>query len=321
MIKLGIIMDPIARINIQKDTSFAMLLSAQTRDWEIHYMEPHDLWLQDGLTWGKMRPLRVKDDASHWFDLDEPHSQPLVELDALLMRKDPPFNMNYIYLTYLLEQAQANGLLVINNPTSLRDANEKLFASWFPQCCPKTLVTSQANLLKEFAENEQDIVIKPLDGMAGQSIFRLNAHDFNLSVVIETMTHNEKQLVMAQRFVPDIKNGDKRIILIDGNPIPYALARIPAEGDFRGNLAAGARGEGRELTDHDQWICEQVGPTLRKKGLWFVGLDVIGDYLTEINVTSPTGVRELDRQFGLDIAGELMEFIESSVRACHTHDA
>ena len=200
MTQLGIVMDPITKINIQKDTSFAMLLSAQARNWDIHYMEPHDLWLQDALTWGKMRSIRVKEDSAHWFELGEPHAQPLVELDALLMRKDPPFNMNYIYLTYLLEQAQARGLLVINNPASLRDANEKLFASWFPQCCPKTLVTSQADLLKEFADNEQDIVIKPLDGMAGQSIFRLNARDVNLSVVIETMTRNGKQLVMAQRL-------------------------------------------------------------------------------------------------------------------------
>ena len=309
-VKLGILMDPITKIKVHKDTSFAMLLSAQARGWDIYYMEPGDIWLQDGLTWGHMRSIQVKDDATDWFKLGEPRVQPLVELDALLMRKDPPFNMKYIYLTYLLEQAQAKGLLVVNTPASLRDANEKLYASWFPQCCPKTLVTSRANLLKEFADNEQDIVIKPLGGMAGRSIFRLNVNDANLPVVIETMTKDGKQLVMAQRFITEIKNGDKRIILIDGKPIPYALARIPAEDDFRGNLAAGAKGEGRELTDRDQWICEQVGPTLRDKGLWFVGLDVIGDYLTEINVTSPTGVRELDAQFGLDIANELMDFIE-----------
>ncbi|WP_423063320.1 glutathione synthase [Candidiatus Paracoxiella cheracis] len=312
-LKLGVLMDPIASINIKKDTTFAMLLEAQARNMEIYYLEPTDIWLQDGLTWGRMRPLHVTDDASHWFELDEIIEQPLTELDVLLMRKDPPFNMEYIYLTYLLEHAEANGLFVLNKPSSLRDANEKMYAAWFPQCCPKTLVTSQPELIKEFAHNEHDIIIKPLGGMAGRSIFHVKANDSNLPVIIETMTQDGRQLVMAQRFIPDIKDGDKRIIVINGEPVPYALARIPAAGDFRGNLAMGAKGEGRELTDHDQWICEQVGPTLRDKGLWFVGLDVIGDYLTEINVTSPTGARELDAQFGLNIAGDLMDFIEDQV--------
>lgn len=312
-LNLGILMDPIDAINIKKDTSFAMLLAAQARDWNIHYMEPTDVWLQEGITWGNMRSLNVKDDPIKWFELGKTKSQPLHELDVLLMRKDPPFNMKYIYLTYLLEYAEAKGLLVVNKPASLRDANEKLFASWFPQCCPKTLVSSQAELLKTFASQEKDIVIKPLGGMAGQSIFHITENDPNLPVVIETMTHQGEQLVMAQKFIPEIKNGDKRIILINGKPIPYALARIPQSGDFRGNLAVGAKGQGRELTDRDQWICEQVGPILQKKGLWFVGLDVIGDYLTEINVTSPTGIRELDAQFQLNIAGDLMDFIEKSL--------
>lgn len=310
-LKLGVLMDSIASINIKKNTTFAILLEAQARDMTIHYMESNDIWLKDGLTWGCMRLLCVTDDSSHWFDLGEPTKQPLTKLDVLLMRKDPPFNMEYIYLTYLLEQAEANGLFVLNKPSSLRDANEKLYTAWFPQCCPKTLVTSRPELIKDFAQKKQDIVIKPLDGMAGRSIFHVKADDSNLSVIIETMTQDGKQLVMAQQFIPEIKNGDKRIILINGEPVPYVLARIPAVGDFRGNLAMGAKGEGRKLTDRDQWICGQIGPTLRDKGLWFVGLDIIGDYLTEINVTSPTGVRELDAQFGLNIASDLMDFIEN----------
>lgn len=312
-LKLGVVMDPIAAINIKKDTTFAMLLAAQARGMSIHYLEPTDIWLQDGATWGRMRTLRVTDDPTHWFDLGEVVVQPLAELDALLMRKDPPFNMEYIYVTYLLEQAEAHGLFVLNKPASLRDANEKLYTVWFPQCCPKTLVTSQPELIKEFAHSEHDIIIKPLGGMAGRSVFRVNARDVNLAVIIETMTQDGQSLVMAQKFIPEIKHGDKRIILINGEPIPYALARIPAAGDFRGNLAVGAQGEGRELNARDRWICAQVGPTLRDKGLWFVGLDVIGDYLTEINVTSPTGVRELDAQFGLNISAELMGFIEGQV--------
>lgn len=311
--KLGIVMDPISAIHVEKDTSFAMLLAAQERDFEIYYMEPGDLWLQDGIPFGAMKTLRVKDDANHWFDVGNDHRLPLAQLDALLMRKDPPFDINYVYLTYLLELAEKQGLFVVNKPASLRDANEKLFASFFPSCCPPTLVTSKASLLKQFIAEQHEIVIKPLGAMAGQSIFRLRAHDDNISVVIEMMTDNEKRLVMAQRFIPEIKNGDKRIILINGEPIPYALARIPAAGDFRGNLAAGAMGEGRALTDRDRWICQQVGPTLRDKGLYFVGLDVIGDYLTEINVTSPTGVRQLNKQFNLDIGGMLLDFISASI--------
>ena len=310
---LGVLMDPIASIKPHKDTTFAMLLEAQARHMKIYYLEPKDIWLQDGLIWARTYPLRVQDNPTQWFELGNSTEQPLTELDVLLMRKDPPFNMEYIYLTYLLEQAEANGLWVLNKPASLRDANEKLYATQFPQCCPKTVVTSQPDLLKEFAYNEEEIVIKPLGGMAGRSIFHVKADDSNLRVIIETMTQNGQQFVMAQRFVPEIQHGDKRIILINGEPIPYALARIPAPGDFRGNLAAGATGEGRELTDRDLWICEQVGPTLRNKGLWFVGLDVIGDYLTEINVTSPTGVRELDAQFNLNICAELMDFIEDQV--------
>ncbi len=300
-------MDSIAQIQVSKDTSFALLLAAQARHWKNYYLEPQSVWLRDGITWGKMYPISVKDDLQNWFKLDPPIEQPLVDLNIFLMRKDPPFNMDYIYLTYLLEQAQHQGLLVVNDPASLRDANEKLFTAWFPQCCPNTLVTAKMDLLKEFVANEKVAVIKPLDAMGGKSVFKACAQDPNLSVIVETLTQNGQRLVMAQHFIEKIYEGDKRILLINGEPIPYALARIPPKHDFRGNLAIGASGQGRELTDRDWWICEQVGPTLRDKGLLFVGLDVIGDYLTEINVTSPTCARELERLFNIDIAGKLLD--------------
>lgn len=308
-INLGFLMDPIELINTTKDTSFAMMLEAQHRGYTIFYFQQTDLWLQDGLTWAKMQKINICDQAENYYHVEDTITQPLVELDILIMRKDPPFNMNFVYTTYLLEQAEAKGVKVINRPSSLRDANEKLFAMWFPQCCPKTIVSAKKSVLLDFAEDEQDIVIKPLGGMGGHAIFHLHADDPNLQVAIETLTKDETELVMAQRFIPEITAGDKRIILINGTPIPYALARIPKAGDFRGNLAKGASAEGRELTDRDLWLCEQVGPTLREKGLVFVGLDVIGDYLTEINVTSPTGVRELDRMFNLNICAELFDVI------------
>lgn len=309
MIRLGMLMNPISRIKIDKDTSFAMLLEAERRDWENYYMEAQDVWLQDGIAWGRMRRIKVMDDPNHWYDLQSAIEQPLVDLDVLLMRKDPPFNMQYVFLTYLLEQAVAQGLFVINDPSSLRDANEKLFTSWFPQCCPKTIVTAQIEQIKAFVADVEVAVIKPLHEMGGHSVFQLRENDPNFFVIIENLTHRGTRLVLLQQFIPAIKDGDKRIILIDGEPVPYALARIPAEGDFRGNITSGAIGEGRELSERDYWICEQVGPTLREKGLLFVGLDVIGDYLTEINVTSPTCVRQLDEIFNLNICGELMKVI------------
>ena len=262
-LNIGIIMDPVEKINIKKDTTFALMLEAQQRGWNIFYLQPQDIWMQNGLTWGKMSAITVRDQLPDYYELTETHSQPLTELDVLFMRKDPPFDMEYVYCTYLLEQAQAKGVLVVNNPTSLRDANEKLFASWFPQCCPKTLVSAKKETLIDFANNEKDIVIKPLDGMGGKSIFRVEPDSPNLNVIIDTLTEGEKQFVMAQRYIPEITHGDKRILLIEGKPVPHALARIPKEGDFRGNLAQGASAQGRELTDHDLWICEQVGPTLR----------------------------------------------------------
>jgi glutathione synthase len=311
MIKLGMLMDPIAGIHPEKDTSFSILLAAQARGYKNYYLSPQSIWLHSGIIWGRMHPITVVDRSQDWYQLDAPIEQPLTELDLFFMRKDPPFNMSYIHLTYLLELAQSQGLRVINDPASLRDANEKLFTAWFPQCCPHTLVTSNMELLKEFVRQEKAAVIKPLDGMGGRSVFKASAQDLNLSVIIETLTDQGRQIVMAQHFIEKIREGDKRILLINGNPIPYALTRIPQRHDFRGNLAVGAIAEGRELTERDQWICEQVGPTLREKGLVFVGLDVIGDYLTEINVTSPTCARELDHLFHLDIAGQLLDQISA----------
>lgn len=319
--QLGFVVDPLDHLHVEKDTTVAMLRESAARGWQNYIIDATQIWLQDGLIWGRMQAIHLQEDCTNWYELDEFKVQPLVELDAVLMRKDPPFNMHYIYLTYLLEQAEAVGLLVVNKPSSLRDANEKLFTSWFPQCCPKTLVTSQQSLLEDFVYNEEEIVIKPLDAMGGESIFRVKNKDPNLAVILETMTKRNTRLVIAQRFISEISEGDKRIIMIDGEPINFALARVPAPGDFRGNLASGASAEGRELTDHDQWICEQVGPTLREKGLVFVGLDVIGDYLTEINVTSPTGVRELDKLFDLNICAELMDYIEMKIKVVSNETA
>lgn len=313
--KIGIIMDSIDDISVEKDTTFALMLEAQERGYEIFYMEPHGVWLQDDLIWGRMSAIEVTDNEENWYALDEEIVQPLVELDVVLMRKDPPFDMDYIYLTYLLEQAESRGLRVINKPQSLRDANEKFYTAWFPQCCPKTLVTSDILLLRDFLVEEERIVVKPLDSMAGGSVFCLEQGDPNTNVILETITEQGTKMVMAQHFIPEIKKGgDKRILMIYGEPIPYALARIPAKDDFRGNLARDAQPEGRELTERDRWICEQVGPTLLKKGLYFVGIDVIGDYLTEINVTSPTGVRELENFFDINICGEFFDRVESTKR-------
>lgn len=308
-IRLGVVMDPLEHIKVSKDSSFAMLLAAQARGWELHYMQQADLWLEDGKVHACSRRLEVFDDSRRWFALEEPRNHPLAALDVVLMRKDPPFDMEYVYTTYLLELAESEGCLVVNRPAALRDANEKLFTAWFPQCCPPTLVSRDTGHIRRFLDQQQDIVVKPLDGMGGASVFRLTPGDSNLSVILETITQYGRRTVMAQRFLPEYIQGDKRILLIDGEPVAYALARIPAPGETRANLAAGGRGEGVSLSRRDRWICEQVGPRLREKGLMFVGLDVIGDYLTEINVTSPTCIRELDALFGLDIGGQLMDAI------------
>jgi glutathione synthase len=307
-IHLGVVMDPIASIHPKKDSTLAMLLEAQRRGWRIHYMTQADLYMRDGKAYGFARLLAVHANADHWFDFESaPQEMNLAELDVILMRKDPPFNLEYIYTTYILESAEAAGVLVVNKPQSLRDANEKMYTSWFAQCCPPTLVSRNRDQLRRFLHEQADIIIKPLDGMGGASVFRLTLTDPNISVIIDTITHHQQRFVMAQRFIPEISAGDKRILMVDGEPVSYALARIPAEGETRGNLAAGGRGVGVPLTQRDRWICSQVSETLRKKGLLFVGLDVIGEYLTEINVTSPTCIRELDGLYSLNIAGQLLD--------------
>ncbi len=306
-------MDPIDTIKPVKDSSFAMLLEAQSRGYTLVYMEMADLELKEGQILGKMRPIRVKDNKSDWFELGEASIQPLSSLDVVLMRKDPPFDVEYIYATYLLETAEKNGVLVVNKPASIRNANEKLFATEFPDCVAPSLVTRRAESIRQFLAEHGDIILKPLGEMGGASIFRVKKDDPNISVIIETLTKHGNSYIMAQRFIPEISAGDKRILLIDGEPVPYALARIPAKGETRGNLAAGGHGEGLPLNERDYEICRQIGPVLKEMGLMFVGIDVIGDYLTEINSTSPTCIRELDTQFNLNISGQLMDAIESKL--------
>lgn len=313
-IKIGVLMDPIENINIKKDSSFAMMLAAQKKNWQIHYIKPHDLYIKDSKVHVKSTVITVKDDPEQWFQLHDTKDTPISILDVIIMRRDPPFNMDYIYNTYLLELAEKDHVYIANKPASIRDANEKLFTAMFPQCCVPNLVSSDMKQIKQFVLDQKDVILKPLDGMGGASIFRVRADDPNINVIIETLTETGHKLTMAQQFIPDIKNGDKRILLIDGEPVPYALARIPAAGETRGNLAAGGTAKGQPLTERDRWICQQVGPTLKEKGLIFVGIDVIGDYLTEINVTSPTCIRELDAQYGLDIATDLMNAIESKIQ-------
>ncbi len=307
-------MDPIHSITIQKDSTFAMLLEAQRRGWALWYMEMDDLFLRDGHSYAHMRQLQVIEDKACWFRFGGERTASLAELDVILMRKDPPFDMEYVYSTYLLEQAEREGALVVNKPRSLRDANEKLFTAWFPQCCAPTLVTGNKERILSFLDEQGQIILKPLGGMGGSSIFHLSRGDLNTNVTIETLTADGSRYIMAQRYLPEISAGDKRILMVDGEPIPYALARIPKEGEFRGNLAAGGTGKGIPLSERDNWIAEQVGPELRARGILFAGLDVIGDYLTEINVTSPTCIRELDAQFDLNISARLLDRIENRIR-------
>ena len=314
-IKLGVVMDPIGAINFHKDSTLAMLLAASKRDWELYYMEQGDLYLEDSRCHARLARLDVRADEHDWFSLSEVHTAPLDELDVILMRKDPPVDMEFIYTTFLLERAAAHGVLVVNRPAAIRNANEKLYTAWFPQCGPPTRVSRDIQVLKEFLARHGDIVVKPLDGMGGMSVFRVQQHDPNLNVILETITDNGTRSAMAQRYIPEITEGDKRILMINGEPFPHALARIPTGGETRGNLAAGGRGEGVDLSDHDRWICAQVGPALREQGLLFVGLDVIGNYLTEINVTSPTCIRELDKLYSADIAGQLMDVIDTQLNA------
>jgi len=314
-IKVGVVMDPIGSIKSYKDSTFAMLLEAQKRNWQIFYMEQQDLWLSEGSPAARMQLLEVEDNKENWFRFTGEEERPLADLDVILMRKDPPFDMEFIYTTYLLERAEDEGVLIVNKPQSLRDANEKLFTAWFSECCPPTLVTRKYEKIKEFLEEHQKVVVKPLDGMGGQSIFLLEQNAPNIRVILETLTQEETRFAMAQRYISDITMGDKRILMINGEPFPYLLARIPPADDFRGNLAVGGRGEARELSKRDQWICEQVGPVLKEKGLIFVGLDVIGDYLTEINVTSPTGIREIDSAYDVNVSAKLMDAIEGILQS------
>ena len=307
---VGVVMDPIESIAPKKDSTLAMMLAAQDRGWKIAYFRQQDLYVRDGRAYGDGALIRVRDDLTDWFEIGESWQAPLETLDALLMRKDPPFDMEFVYTTYILQLAADAGLRVVNDPASLRDMNEKAYTAWFPQCTPPSVISRSAETLRAFVAEHGRVVFKPLDGMGGRSIFVIGEGDLNTNVVIETLTDYGQQYALCQRHIPEISEGDKRILLIDGEPIPYALARIPAAGESRGNLVMGATGVGRELTDRDRWICAQVGPTLKEKGVIFAGLDVIGDYLTEINVTSPTGIRELDNQYGLRIGDLLMQAIE-----------
>ena len=311
--KIGILMDPIESINPKKDSTLAMMLAANRRNWQISVFSQSDVRVENSHILIKRRQVIPSDNHNKWFSVEREDEVNGDFFDAVLMRKDPPFNMEYIYATYLLEMIEANGTPVLNKPGSIRDCNEKLFALRFPECVPEHIVSKDQDKLREFHAKHGDVIYKPLDGMGGTSIFRAGKKEHNLAVIIETLTQNGRVQTMAQKYIPAIVDGDTRILLINGDPVPYGLARIPLAGETRGNLAAGGSGVGRELTDRDRFICEQLSPTLKEKGLYFVGIDVIGDYLTEINVTCPTCIRELDAAFNLDIASDFMQFIEDEI--------
>ena len=308
--RLGVVMDPIGAISYAKDSTLAMLLAAQARGFALSYLEQGDLMLRDGIALGRTRPLSVRADPQGWFTLGEPATEPLGRLDCILMRKDPPFDTEYIYTSYILERAEAQGALVVNRPQGLRDMNEKVYTAWFPQCCAPTLVTRDMGEMGAFLREHGRIVVKPLEGMGGRSIFVLAAGDLNTRVVFETLTDYGRRFAIVQRYLPEIATtGDSRVLLVDGDPVPQALARMPSAQDHRGNLAAGAKGTARPLNDRDRWLAREIGPAMRAKGMMFVGLDVIGGFVTEINVTSPTGIREIDKQSGTDIGGLLIDAI------------
>ena len=312
--RVAVVMDPISEINPKKDTTLTLLLAAKKRNYEIHYLELGGLSIRDGEALGKTRKIEVSDSTEHWYRFlsKSPYDlQPLASFDCLLMRKDPPFDMEFIYATYILERAKEEGLLVVNDPKAIRDSNEKLFTTWFPELCPPTIVTRDLLDLRNYLDEQRDIIVKPLDGMGGQSIFRVKKNEPNASVIFETLTSSGNCFCMAQRYLPEIKQGDKRVLVVDGNPIEYALARVPAAGELRGNLAAGGTGRVQKLSPEDYEICSKIGPTLKAKGLLFVGLDIIGTKLTEINVTSPTCAREIEREQNIDIGGKLFEAIDS----------
>jgi len=318
-IKIGIVMDPLTSINIKKDSSFAMMLAAQKIGWEIHTIYQSDLYTDNDKPRAHSRITRVQDNPEHWFDFTSEQDIDLASLDVIVMRKDPPFDIEYIASTYILQLAEQLGTLIVNRPASLRDNNEKMFITQFPQCCTPFMVSRSKARLRDFVlqrsqQAQQDVILKPLDGMGGASIYRVNPQDPNLSIILETVSEHETRMVMAQQFIPEITEGDKRVLLIDGEAVPYALARVPASGETRGNLAAGGTGIGVELSARDRWICQQVSPVLKQQGILFAGIDIIGDYLTEINITSPTCIRELDQIYSLDIAGDLMRCIEQHLR-------
>lgn len=313
-IKLGVVMDPISEVKVQKDSSMAMMLEAQSRGYEIYYMELKDLYLIQGECRATASKVKVYDNSDHWYELDSAVDIRVADLDAVLMRKDPPFDTEYIYATYMLERAEQAGTLIVNKPQSLRDCNEKLFTAWFPELTAKTLVTRNDAQIRAFHQEEKDVIVKPLDGMGGSSIFRIKENDANVGVIIETLTNFGNQYAMVQEFMPAIKDGDKRILIVNGEPMPYCLARIPAQGETRGNLAAGGRGEARPLSASDKVIAETIAPELKKRGLYFVGLDVIGDKVTEINVTSPTCIREIEAAYPINISGKLMDAIEENIK-------
>jgi glutathione synthase len=313
-VRLVVVMDPIGAIKPAKDSTLAILVAAQARGWELFYAELQDLWLRDGVAWGRLASLKISDDPSSWYALGERTPGKLGDFDVILMRKDPPFDTEYIYSTYILERAQIQGALVCNRPQGLRDMNEKVYTAWFPECCAPTLITRNMHDMGEFLREHGKAVCKPLDGMGGKSIFVLEQGDKNRNVVFETLTGYGTRYAIVQRYLPEIVTaGDCRIILIDGEPVPFALKRVPAPEDNRGNLAAGARAESRPLNERDRWLCAQIGPAMRAAGMIFVGLDVIGDYVTEINVTSPTGIRELNKKHGVDIGGMLVEAIDRTL--------
>lgn len=312
-LKIGFIMDPIESINIKKDSTFAMMLEAQRRGWAVYYLQQADLYADDGVVFAGMTRVTVADHPQQWFVREEVVTQPLHELDTVFMRKDPPFDMEYIYSTYLLELAEQQGLLVVNKPASVRAANEKLFTAWFPEFSPATRVTRDMQRIRDFLAEQQRIVVKPLDGMGGTMVFQVRHDDPNTSVILETITDYGQRTVMAQQFLPAFRQGDKRVLLINGEPFPYGLVRVPAEGESRGNLAAGASSVGRKLTTREREICAAIGPKLTAMGLMFVGLDVIGDYVTEINVTSPTCIRELDELYQANIAGLLLDAVQAKL--------
>ena len=316
MVRLGVVMDPIDAIKPVKDSTLAMLLAAQARGWQLHYAEQRHLWLRDGRAFGRLAPLSVRNDPASWYTLGEARVTALAELDVILMRKDPPFDTEYIYSTYILERAESEGSLIVNRPQGLRDMNEKVYTAWFPACCAPTLITRDMDDMRAFLAEHGKVVCKPLDGMGGRSIFVIDQGDKNATVVFETLSDYGSRYTIVQRYLPEIvTSGDARVILIDGEPVPYALARIPAAADNRGNLAAGARGVARPLSERERWLAAQIGPALKERGMVFVGLDVIGGFVTEINVTSPTGIREIDKAFHTDIGADLMGAIARRLEA------